>query len=217
MLKAVSRFGRGLHRQGVTTAQRCAGRLPWCATATSSDVSSEFGGALTGVGEALQQIGKAKGDLDTNVKCTFIEPLQHLHNTEIKGIKYQLKKVSGRRLDFDYRRRRRGKSSSEKLQTAWDKFQSSKELAERSMFLLLQNDVDHLNNLSALVTSLLDFHRNSQRILQDLQGNLQSRLTAASNQTERRYRPESPDPTQRTASGFTTSRPSPPPRPQEIR
>ncbi|XP_033823818.1 endophilin-A3b [Periophthalmus magnuspinnatus] len=150
--------------------------------------SSEFGGALTGVGEALQQIGKAKEDLDTNVKCTFIDPLQHLHNTEIKGIKYQLKKVSGRRLDFDYRKRRRGKSSSEKLQTAWDKFQSSKELAERSMFLLLQNDVDHLNNLSALVTSLLDFHRNSQHILQGLQANLQSRLTAASNQTERRYR-----------------------------
>uniref|UniRef100_A0A3B4B682 BAR domain-containing protein n=1 Tax=Periophthalmus magnuspinnatus TaxID=409849 RepID=A0A3B4B682_9GOBI len=135
--------------------------------------SSEFGGALTGVGEALQQIGKAKEDLDTNVKCTFIDPLQHLHNTEIKGIK--LKKVSGRRLDFDYRKRRRGKSSSEKLQTAWDKFQSSKELAERSMFLLLQNDVDHLNNLSALVTSLLDFHRNSQHILQGLQANLQSR------------------------------------------
>ncbi|XP_020784449.1 endophilin-A3b [Boleophthalmus pectinirostris] len=151
--------------------------------------ASEFGGALTGVGEALQQIGKAKEDLDTNVKCTFIDPLQHLHNTEIKGIKYQLKKVNGRRLDFDYRRRRRGKSSSEKLHTAWDKFQSSKELAERSMFLLLQNDVDHLNNLSALVTSLLDFHRNSQHILQDLQSNLQSRLTSASNQTERRYRP----------------------------
>lgn len=150
--------------------------------------ASEFGGALTGVGEALQQIGKAKGDLDMNVKCTFIEPLQHLHNTEIKGIKYQLKKVSGRRLDFDYRKRRRGKSSSEKLQTAWDKFQSSKELAERSMFLLLQNDVDHLNNLSALVTSLLDFHRNSQRILQDLQANLQSRLTVASAHTERRGR-----------------------------
>lgn len=151
--------------------------------------ASEFGGALTGVGEALQQIGQAKGDLDMNVKCTFIEPLQHLHSTEIKGIKYQLKKVSGRRLDFDYRKRRRGKSSSEKLQTAWDKFQSSKELAERSMFLLLQNDVDHLNNLSSLVTSLLDFHRNSQRILQDLQANLQSRLSVVSNQTERRHRP----------------------------
>ncbi|XP_072290935.1 endophilin-A3b [Eucyclogobius newberryi] len=152
--------------------------------------ASEFGGALTGVGEALQQIGRAKDDLDTSVKCTFVDPLLHLHNTEIKGIKYQLKKVSSRRLDFDYRRRRKGKCSSEKLQTAWDKFQSSKELAERSMFLLLQNDVHHLNNLAALVTSLLDFHRNSQHALQDLQANLQSRLTAASNQTERRRRPQ---------------------------
>ncbi|CAL1594212.1 unnamed protein product [Knipowitschia caucasica] len=151
---------------------------------------SQFGGALTGVGEALLQIGKAKDDLNTSVKCSFIDPLQHLHNTEIKGIKHQLKKVTSRRLDFDYRRRRRGRCSAENLQTSWDKFQTSKELAERSMFLLLQNDVDHLNNLGALVTSLLDFHKNSQHILQDLQANLQTRLTAASNQSETRYRPQ---------------------------
>lgn len=151
--------------------------------------TSEFGEALEGVGEALQQVGKARDDLDVNVKCSFIDPLQHLHNTEIKGIKYQLKKVNGRRLDFDYRKKRKGKSSTDKLQLAWDKFLSSKEHAERSMFFLLQNDVDHLNNLSALVTSLLDFHSNSQRILQDLQTNLQSRLTAASNRSAKRQRP----------------------------
>lgn len=152
--------------------------------------TSEFGGALTGVGEALQQVGKARDELDANVKCTFVDPLQHLHKTELKGIKYQLKKVNSRRLDFDYRKRRKGKTSGDKLQQAWDKFLTSKELAERSMFLLLQNDVDHLNNLSSLVTSLLDFHRNSQRILQDLEGNLQARLTAASNRAENRPRPK---------------------------
>lgn len=152
--------------------------------------TSEFGGALAGVGEALQEVGKARDDLDQNVKCTFIDPLQHLHNTEIKGIKHQLKKVNGRRLDFDYRKRRKGKSSTDKLQQAFDKFLTSKELAERSMFFLLQNDVDHLNNLSALVTSLLDFHRNSHRIFQDLQTNLQSKLTAASNRSEKTQRPQ---------------------------
>lgn len=45
------------------------------------------GGALTGVGEALQQVGKARDELDANVKCTFVDPLQHLHKTELKGIK----------------------------------------------------------------------------------------------------------------------------------
>lgn len=186
VLKTVSRIrGQGSAEEGYPQAE---GELGDSMVHYGHELgpASEFGGALTGVGEALQQIARAKDDLDTNVRSSFIEPLQHMHNSEIRGIKYQLKKVKGRRLDFDYRKRRRGKSSSEKLHSAWDKFQTSKEVAERSMFVLLQNDVGHLNNLSALVTSLLDFHRNSQRILQDLQANLQSRLTVASNQSDRR-------------------------------
>lgn len=54
---------------------------------------------------------------------------------------YQLKKVNGQRLDFDYKKRRRGKVSTESVQLAWDKFMTSKELAERSMFVLLDSDV----------------------------------------------------------------------------
>lgn len=152
--------------------------------------TSEFGGALTGVGEALQQVAQARDTLDVNVKRTFIDPLQDLHNTELKDIRYQLKKLNGRRLDFDYKRRRRGKVPAEELQQAWDKFMTSKELSERSMFTLLQNDVDQLSRLAALVATLLDFHRNAHRILLGLHGNLQARLTAASNKPERRFRPK---------------------------
>lgn len=54
---------------------------------------------------------------------------------------YQLKKMNGRRLDLDYKRRRSGKVPAEEVRQAWDKFITSKELAERSMFVLLQNDV----------------------------------------------------------------------------
>ncbi|XP_049929802.1 endophilin-A3b [Epinephelus moara] len=150
--------------------------------------ASEFGGALTGVGEALQQVAQARDTLDVNVKRTFIDPLQELHNSELKEIKFQLKKLNGRRLDFDYKRRRRGKVPTEEIQQAWDKFITSKELAERSMFMLLQSDVDQLGRLAALVTALLDFHRNAHRILLGLHGNLQARLTAASNKPERRFR-----------------------------
>lgn len=49
--------------------------------------------------------------------------------------------MNGRRLDLDYKRRRGGKVPSEEVEQAWDKFITSKELAERSMFVLLQNDV----------------------------------------------------------------------------
>ncbi|XP_044211866.1 endophilin-A3-like [Thunnus albacares] len=151
--------------------------------------ASEFGGALAGVGEALQQVGQARDALDVDVKRTFIDPLQDLQNTDLKEIRYQLKKLNGRRLDFDYKRRRRGKVPVEDVRQAWDKFMSSKEMAERSMFILLQNDVDRLSRLAALVTALLDFHRHAHRILLGLHGNLQARLTAASNKPERRFRP----------------------------
>ncbi|XP_072242816.1 endophilin-A3-like isoform X1 [Leuresthes tenuis] len=146
------------------------------------------GGALAAVGGALQQVGQAREALDVNVKRTFIDPLQDLHNTELKEIKYQLKKVNGRRLDFDYKRRRSGKVPAEEMRHTWDKFMTSKELAERSMFVLLLNDVDQISFLAALVAALLDFHRNAHRILLGLHGNLQARLTAASNKLERRFR-----------------------------
>ncbi|XP_035521363.1 endophilin-A3b [Morone saxatilis] len=152
--------------------------------------ASEFGGALSGVGEALQQVAQARDTLDINVKRSFIDPLQDLNDTELKEIRYQLKKLNGRRLDFDYKRRRRGKVPAEEVRQAWDKFITSKELAERSMFVLLQNDVDQLSRLAALVAALLDFHRNAHRILLGLHGNLQARLTAASNRPERRFRPK---------------------------
>ncbi|KAF7656767.1 hypothetical protein LDENG_00036490 [Lucifuga dentata] len=150
--------------------------------------ASEFGGALADVGVALQQVSQARDSLDANVKRTFIDPLQDLHNRELKDIKYQLKKMHGRRLDFDYKRRRRGKVPLDDIQQTWDKFITSKELAERSMFTLLENDVDQLMRLAAFVTELLDFHRHAHAIIQGLHGNLQARLTAASNRPDRRFR-----------------------------
>ncbi|XP_034721767.1 endophilin-A3-like [Etheostoma cragini] len=137
--------------------------------------ASEFGAALTGAGGALLQVAQARDALGVDIKRTFIHPLQELQNTELKEIRYQLKKLHGRRLDFDYERRRRGNVPAEDVQRAWDKFLLSKEQAERSMFVLLQRDVDQLSRLAALVGALLDFHRNAHRILLGLHGDLQAR------------------------------------------
>ncbi|XP_070686806.1 endophilin-A3b [Pempheris klunzingeri] len=189
MLNTVSRI-RG---QGKSTGYpQTEGMLGDCMLQYGRELgaASEFGGALTGVGEALQQVAQARDALDVNVKRTFIDPLQDLHNTELKEIRYQLKKMNGRRLDLDYKRRRRGKVPAEEVRQAWDKFITSKELVEQSMFILLQNDVDQLGRLAALVAALLDFHRNAHRILLGFHGNLQARLTAASNKPERRFRPK---------------------------
>lgn len=57
------------------------------------------------------------------------------------ALQYQLKKVNSCRLDFDYKRRQSGKVPAEEIQQAREKFLMSKELAEGSMFAVLQNDV----------------------------------------------------------------------------
>lgn len=54
---------------------------------------------------------------------------------------HHLKKLEGRRLDFDYKKKRQGKIPDEEIRQAVEKFDESKELAERSMFNFLENDV----------------------------------------------------------------------------
>ncbi|KTG02861.1 hypothetical protein cypCar_00041672 [Cyprinus carpio] len=53
---------------------------------------------------------------------------------------HHLKKLEGRRLDFDYKKKRQGKIPDEEIKQAVEKFDESKELAERSMFNFLEND-----------------------------------------------------------------------------
>lgn len=54
---------------------------------------------------------------------------------------HHLKKLEGRRLDFDYKKKRQGKIPDEEIRQALEKFEESKELAERSMFYFLENQV----------------------------------------------------------------------------
>lgn len=54
---------------------------------------------------------------------------------------HHLKKMEGRRLDFDYKKKRQGKVQDEEIKQALEKFDESKEIAEQSMFNLLESDV----------------------------------------------------------------------------
>nr|XP_054589319.1 endophilin-A3b isoform X1 [Nothobranchius furzeri] len=187
MLSTVSRIRGQARATGYPQTERILGN---CMVSYGQQLgaASEFGGALTDVGGALQQIGQARDALNIIVKQTFIDPLQKLHHSELKQIKFQLKKLNSQRLDLDYKKRQQGKVAAGELQRAWDKFSWSTEMAERSMFVLLQNEADLVSLLAALISGLLDFHRNTQHILLGLHGNLQARLTAASNKPERRFR-----------------------------
>ncbi|XP_017921690.1 PREDICTED: endophilin-A3 isoform X5 [Capra hircus] len=150
---------------------------------------STFGSALIEVGESMKLMAEVKDSLDINVKQTFIDPLQLLQDKDLKEIGHHLKKLEGRRLDYDYKKKRVGKIPDEEVRQAVEKFEESKELAERSMFNFLENDVEQVSQLAVFVEAALDYHRQSTEILQELQSKLQMRISAASNVPKREYKP----------------------------
>ncbi|XP_039867065.1 endophilin-A3a isoform X3 [Simochromis diagramma] len=152
---------------------------------------SLFGCALVDVGEAMRQMADVKDSLDINVKQNFIDPLQNLQDKDLKEITHHLKKLEGRRLDFDYKKKRQGKIPDEEIRQAVEKFDESKELAERSMFNFLENDVEQVNQLSALIKAALEYHQQSCEILEELSGKLQKRISSASSRPKRDFKPKS--------------------------
>ncbi|KAL4613293.1 endophilin-A3-like isoform X3 [Arapaima gigas] len=152
---------------------------------------SSFGCALVDIGEALKQMADVKDSLDINVKQNFIDPLQNLQDKDLKEIGHHLKKLEGRRLDFDYKKKRQGKIPDEEIKQAVEKFEESKELAERSMFNFFENDVEQVSQLAALIEAVLEYHRQSLEILEDLNGKLENSIATASSRPKREFKPKS--------------------------
>ncbi|KAI4904412.1 hypothetical protein NFI96_007496 [Prochilodus magdalenae] len=152
---------------------------------------SAFGCALVEVGEAMKQMAEVKDSLDISVKQNFIDPLQTLQDKDLKEIGHHLKKLEGRRLDFDYKKKRQGKIPDEEIKQAVEKFEESKELAERSMFNFLENDVEQVSQLAALIEAGLEYHRLSSEILEDLNSKLQNRIAIANSQPKKEFKPKS--------------------------
>uniref|UniRef100_A0A672Q4J1 Endophilin-A1-like n=1 Tax=Sinocyclocheilus grahami TaxID=75366 RepID=A0A672Q4J1_SINGR len=131
-----------------------------------------FGLALLDAGESMRELGEVKDALDITVKQNFIDPLQNLHDKDLREIQHHLKKMEGRRLDFDYKKKRQGKVTEDELKQALEKFDESKEIAEQSMFNLLENDIEQVSQLSALVQAQVEYHQQAAEILQQLSNNL---------------------------------------------
>ncbi|XP_072420885.1 endophilin-A3a isoform X1 [Chiloscyllium punctatum] len=168
------------------------GLLGECMLRNGKDLGddSNFGPALVDVGEALKQMAEVKDSLDIDVKQNFIDPLQILQEKDLKEIGHHLKKLEGRRLDYDYKKKRHGKIPDEEIRQAVDKFEESKELAEISMFNFLENDVEQISQLLALVDAALNYHKESTTILEELHNTLQHRITTASSRPKREFKPK---------------------------
>ncbi|KFU94808.1 Endophilin-A2, partial [Chaetura pelagica] len=138
------------------------------------------GDALLDAGESMKRLAEVKDSLDIEVKQNFIDPLQNLCDKDLKEIQHHLKKLEGRRLDFDYKKKRQGKIPEEELRQALEKFEESKEVAETSMHNLLETDIEQVSQLSALVDAQLDYHRQAVQILDELAEKLKRSCTAAS-------------------------------------
>ncbi|XP_060922338.1 endophilin-A1-like isoform X2 [Limanda limanda] len=149
-----------------------------------------FGLALMDAGESMTELGEVKDALDMEVKQNFIDPLQNLHDKDLKEIQHHLKKMEGRRLDFDYKKKRQGKVQDEELKQALEKFDESKEVAEQSMFNLLESDIEQVSQLAALVQAQLQYHSRAAELLQQLSSSMELRIKEVSGRPRKEYAPK---------------------------
>uniref|UniRef100_UPI0037E98CC5 SH3-domain GRB2-like 1b isoform X2 n=1 Tax=Semicossyphus pulcher TaxID=241346 RepID=UPI0037E98CC5 len=181
---------------------------------------TNFGGALVDVGEAMKRMAEVKDSLDIDVKQNFIDPLQGLCDKDLREIQHHLKKLEGRRLDYDYKKKRQGKIPDEEVRQALEKFHESKEVAETSMYNLLETDIEQVSQLSSLVESQLQYHRQAVQVLEELSDKLRDRMNEAQTRPRREYTPK-PKPIfdfgddNHSNGGYPTSMAMPPSRNSE--
>jgi endophilin-A len=153
---------------------------------------SVFGQALTETGEGYKQLADFKYVLEDAVKQNFLEPLQQLGNKDLKEVNHHRKKLTGRRLDYDCKKRRQkdgetttsktGGSASiteEEMRQAEEKFDESKQLAETAMSNLLENDAEQVSQLASFVEAELNFHQQSVDVLQSVLASLRAKCDIA--------------------------------------
>lgn len=189
MLNTVSKIRGQVKSPGYPQAE---GLLGECMAKYGRDMGEDtnFGGALVDVGESMKRLAEVKDSLDIDVKQNFIDPLQAVAEKDIRDIQHHLKKLEGRRLDYDYKKKRQGKIPDEEMRQALEKFHESKELAESSMHNLLETDVEQVGQLSSLVESQLQYHKQAVQILEELSDKLRDRVNEAQSRPRREYTPK---------------------------
>ncbi|XP_052121761.1 endophilin-A isoform X4 [Frankliniella occidentalis] len=170
---------------------------------------SVFAQALVEMGEALRQMADNKYSLDDNIKQNFLEPLHHLQTKDLKEVMHHRKKLQGRRLDFDCKRRRQAKApgnrspygspvrlgsamtaADEEIRQAEEKFAESLHLAQMGMFNLLENDVEQISQLATFSEGLLEHHQQCVEILKTLVETMHEKKEEAANRPKGEFIPK---------------------------
>ncbi|XP_060816444.1 endophilin-A isoform X5 [Bombus pascuorum] len=149
---------------------------------------SIFAQALVEMGEAMKQMADVKYSLDDNIKQNFLEPLHHLQTKDLKEVMHHRKKLQGRRLDFDCKRRRQAKD--DEIRQAEEKFAESLHLAQLGMFNLLENDVEQVAQLATFSEGLLEYHQQCTEILRTLTETLLEKKDEAANKPKMEFIPK---------------------------
>ncbi|XP_052792953.1 endophilin-A3-like isoform X3 [Mya arenaria] len=160
---------------------------------TDMGEDSLFGQSLQEAGESFKRLAEVKYSLEDNVKQNFLEPLSHLQGKDLKEVNHHRKKLSGRRLDFDCKKRKKDKGSAvteEEIRVAEEKFEESKQLTETAMYNLLENDVEQIAQLQAFVDAQTEYHRQALDILQELGETLESRRNEAASRPKSEHIPK---------------------------
>ncbi|XP_076670223.1 SH3 domain containing GRB2 like, endophilin-A isoform X3 [Andrena cerasifolii] len=176
---------------------------------------SVFALALIEMGEAMRQMADVKYSLDDNIKQNFLEPLHHLQMKDLKEVMHHRKKLQGRRLDFDCKRRRQAKAagkrsasphigspvkssspytgshvSDDEIRQAEEKFAESLHLAQLGMFNLLENDVEQVAQLATFSEALLDYHQQCTEVLRTLTETLLEKKDEAASKPKMEFIPK---------------------------
>ncbi|KAF2357397.1 SH3 domain, partial [Trinorchestia longiramus] len=179
---------------------------------------SLYGEALVETGECMRQIADIKYNLDDSMKMNFLEPLHNLSTKDIKEVMHHRKKLQGRRLDFDCKKRKKEKGGAspystpcdspvrtshhppagstvtdDEIKLAEDKFAESLHLAQMGMHNLLDNDmlqVEAIAQLAMFAENLVDFHRQCTEIMEGLVNTLNDKKNDAVNRPKREFVPK---------------------------
>lgn len=181
-----------------TTYPQPEGLLGDCMKKYGHDLGpdSAYGQCLVQSGESLRYLADIKYSMEDHVKESFLQPLHSVQTHELKEIMHHRKKLEGRRLDFDCKKRKQvtatTKLSDEEMKIAEEKFLESKMLAEKAMINFLNSEVEQIQGLTEFITAQVDYHRQATDILEQLQKFLIDKKDDAVTKPKITYEPHLP-------------------------